>query len=207
MPIMMHNLDDIALDALREVGNIGTGNAMTALATLVDQRVDMTVPKVGIVPLAQFTRMAGGPESVAAGIYMSVTGDAPGHVAFLLPLPSACHLADQLLGKPLGTTVSLEEMECSALMEIGNILASSYLTALYDLTGLNLFSSPPAIAIDMTADILAAIATAFESLEDQALTIVTHIGAQYAHIEGFFIYVPEPGSLSIMLRALQIEVE
>src|SRR5579883_230705 len=93
------NLNDISLDVLREVGNIGAGNAMTALATMVDHRVDMSIPQVGIVPLSKFTEMAGGSEAVAVGVYMPVTGDAPGHVAFLLPERSACHLTDQLLGR------------------------------------------------------------------------------------------------------------
>src|SRR5579883_3108659 len=154
MATTLENLDALRLDALKEVGNIGAGNAMTALATMIDQTVDMSVPRVGIVPLGEFAQMAGGPESLAAGVYMPVAGDAPGHVAFLLPAESAFRLADQLLGRPVGTTTSFEDLEFSALMEVGNILASSYLVAIGDMTGLNLLSSPPAIAIDMTAAIL-----------------------------------------------------
>lgn len=205
MTTTLENLNPVCLDALREVGNIGAGNAMTALATMVDNTVDMTIPRVGIVPLAEFAQMAGGPEAVAVGVYMPVAGDAPGHVAFLLPEPSACRLVDQLLGKPIGTTTNLKELEFSALMEVGNILASSYLVAICDLTGLNLLSSPPAIALDMTAAILSTIASAFASLEDHALTIVTHIGEEFGSIEGFFIFIPEIGSLSTILRALQME--
>ena len=77
--------NEICLDALREVGNIGLGNAMTALSTMIDQGVDMSVPRVGVVPLSQFAEMAGGEESVAACIYMPVEGEVSGHVAFLLP--------------------------------------------------------------------------------------------------------------------------
>lgn len=205
MASAMQDLSEITLDALREVGNIGAGNAMTALAAMLDQTVDMSIPRVGLVPLAEFAQMAGGPESVAVGVYMPVDGDAPGHVAFLLPEACACRLADHLLYRAPGTTTDLDEMACSALMEIGNILASSYLVALSDLTGLTLLSSPPAIALDMTAAILGAVAAAFASLDDQALTIVTHIGKEEAAVEGFFIYIPEPGSLSVMLRALNME--
>ena len=198
-------LNDIRMDTLKEVGNIGAGNAMTALATMVNHKVEMSIPRVGIVPLSEFAQMTGGPESLAVGIYMPVDGEAPGHVAFLLPDLSACRLADQILGQPLGTTTMLGEMEISVMMEVGNILASSYLVAIGEMTGLNLLSSPPAIAIDYTAAILSTIATAFATLEDQALTIVTHIGEEAGTIEGFFIYIPEPGSLSIILRALKME--
>lgn len=205
MTTTTQNLNDISIDVLREVGNIGAGNAMTALATMVDHRVDMSIPQVGIVPLSKFTEMAGGPEAVAVGVYMPVTGDAPGHVAFLLPERSACHLTDQLLGREIGETQQLEEFECSALVEVGNILASSYLVAICEMTGLNLYSSPPVLARDMTAAILSTIAAAFAPEDDQVLTIVTQIEESFGTVDGFFIYVPEHGSLAVILNALQLE--
>jgi chemotaxis protein CheC len=197
--------NEIAISALHEVGNIGAGHAMTALAALVGQRVVMDVPEVGIVPLRQFPQMLGGVEETSVGVYMPVTGEAPGHVAFLWSHGNACRLADHLLDRSLGGTTILEEMECSALMEVGNILTSSYLTAISEMTGLTLLTAPPVIAVDMTAAILSAIATEFVSLENEALTITTHIGKSFGKIDGFFIYIPEPDSLSVLLRALQVD--
>lgn len=205
MSLTLQNLNADCLDALREVGNIGAGNAMTALATMVDHRIDMSVPQVGIVSLGEFSQMAGGPEAPAVGVYMPVTGDAPGHVAFLLSEESACHLTDELLGRELGTTADLGEIERSALTEVGNIMASSYLVAICEMTGLNLYSSPPALAVDMTAAILSTIAVAFASLEDQALTVTTQMQEGGGKVDGFFIFIPESGSLSAILHALQME--
>ena len=169
-------LNPICLDALREIGNIGLGNAMTALATMIDQGVDMAVPHVSVISLGQFAHLVGGEETVSACIYMPVEGDAPGRVALFLPDAGARHLADCLLGQAGGTTQEFDEIVCSALMEIGNILASTYLVAIGDMTGLSLLSSPPAFAVDMTAAILASIAGTFEEDDEQALTIVTRIG-------------------------------
>ena len=204
MPVTTQTLTELHRDVLREVGNIGAGNAMTALATLVDRRVDMSVPQVGIIPLAEFTRIAGGPEALAAGIYMSVEGDAPGHVAFVVPEVSALRLADYLMYRSPGEVVEFGEMERSALMEVGNILASSYLTALCELTGLRLYICPPALALDMTAAILSTIAAEFAFLEDKAVTIVTQIREGDKVLDGYFIYIPETDSLSVLLRALNI---
>jgi chemotaxis protein CheC len=204
MAVTMDNLNDLYTDVLREVGNIGAGHAMTSLATLVDRKVDMSVPCVGIVPLSEFARMAGGPESLSAGVYMRVEGDAPGHVAFILPEAAALRMVDHLLGRSCGETAELGELECSALMEAGNILASSHLVATGELTGLNLLSCPPAFAFDMTAAILSSIAVTLASLEDQAVTIVTHIMEDEGTLEGYFIYIPEPDSLSVILRALNM---
>ena len=189
---------DICLDAMREVGNIGLGNAMTALSTMIDQGVNIAIPQVDVVPLPTFAGMMGGAESVSACIYMPVEGDAPGHVAFFLPEACARCLADHLLGQPEGTTQALDELACSALMEVGNILASTYLVAIGSMTGLNLLSSPPALAVDMTAAILASLATAIAGDEDAAFTILTRVGDAGDCIEGFFLYMPEPGSLATL---------
>lgn len=206
MAMTIDEMNELSVSALKEIGNIGAGNAMTALATMLDHQVDMSVPQVGIVPLNKFAEMAGGADTISVGVYMPVEGDAPGHVAFLWPETAACHLADQLLGKPIGTTQSLEELDFSALTEVGNILASSYLVAIGEMTGLNLLSSPPAICRDMTAAILSEIAAAFSTVDDKALTITTHIGEEYGSVDGNFIYIPEPGSLKTMLHALQLDI-
>ncbi len=195
------------MDALREVGNIGLGNAMTALATLLDRGVNMGVPDVSVISLAQFAHIAGGDESVSACIYMPVDGDAPGRVALFLPLDGARHLVDCLMGLEAGTTLEFDEIADSALMEIGNILASTYLAAIGDMTGLSLLSSPPALAIDMTAAILASIAGTLEEDEERALTIVTGIGDPGGALSGFFLYVPDQASIGTLLSALGLEDE
>ena len=198
--------NEIALDMLREVGNIGAGNAMTALATMVNRKVGMSVPHVGIVQLSDFAQMTGGAEALAVAVYMQVDGDAPGHVAFLWSFAHACLLVDAVLQREDGTTQQLDELERSVLMEVGNILASSHLVATCELTGLELFSSPPGIAIDMTAAILSTIASAFASMEDHAVTIASHIGHGANVVEGYFLFIPESGSLNIMLRALNMDI-
>lgn len=202
---MTMTLDAIHLDALKEVGNIGAGHAMTSFATMLDRMVNMSVPRVGIMHLDEFIRVAGGVENRTVGVYMPVDGDAPGHISFLLPYDVACSVADSLLGLPIGTTTEFDEMTASVFMEVGNILASSFLVALCEMTGIELRSSPPALAIDMTASILSAVASVFADMEEDIVTIVTEIEEIFGVVEGYFIYVPEPGSLSVILRALGLE--
>lgn len=197
-----HELD---LSALREVGNIGAGNAMTAFAEIVDQRVRMSVPTVDIVPIGRFAEISGGPSAATVGVYMRVSGEASGHVAFLWPETSAFRLAEQLLQCAPGEVLELGELERSALMEVGNILASSYLVAIGNLTGLQLLASPMAIAVDMSAAILSEIGVEVAMVADEAFIIVTHIGEAIDNVEGCFIFIPESGSLPLILRALQVE--
>jgi chemotaxis protein CheC len=195
----------IGLSALREAGNIGAGNAMTALAAMVHERVGMSVPSVGIIPIGQFTEIAGSADALTVGVFLGVEGDATGHVALLWPYASALVLADRLIERPSGCTQVLDELECSALMEIGNILASTYLVALSNLTGLRLASTPPAIAVDAAAAILCAIGAEVASDSDETFLIVTQIGGDDDEVRGSFLFIPELNSLQPILRALRVE--
>lgn len=198
-------VNEVQADALREVANIGMGNAVTALVSMTGQNFTMSIPAFGIVAMSSFESVTGDPEALSAAVYMPVEGDVAGHVAFLFPFKSACELADMLLYLPFGTTSELGELECSALMEVGNILVSSFLNALSDMTGLFLPASPPGIAIDMTAAILASIAAASPSLGDHALTIMTHLEDCEQPVEGVFVFIPEPDSLPVLFKTLGLE--
>lgn len=202
MAVVSKQLSEIHIDALREVANIGTGNAITALAELTGREFKMTVPAFGAMALSVCENLFGDLESLSVSVYMPVEGDVGGHVAFIFPFAGACELADFVLGHPAGETQALGEMECSALMEVGNIIIASFLNALAELTDLSLPSSIPGIAVDMTAAILASLAAASPELGDHALTISTRLVGQEEPIEGVFLFIPEPVSLPVLFDAL-----
>ena len=123
-------LNPIQLDALTEIGNIGAGHAATVLSQLLGERINITVPRINIVPLASASEIVGGPEVVVVGIYLRVFGDAPSSILFVFPRQAAMQLVDILVGRNPGTTNLLREYEQSALKEIGNILTGAFLYAL-----------------------------------------------------------------------------
>jgi len=192
------------MDALREIGNIGAGNAATALSQLLNQRIDMTVPRVSVLPLEQVPDVLGGPENIVAGIFLRVLGNAPGSVMFMLPRSSALVLADMLIGKEIGTTKILNDIDQSALKEIGNILAGSYLNALSILTNLTLLPSVPALAFDMLGAILSVVLAELGQVGDFALVIETEFAEANKEVKGHFFLIPDPGSLSIILKAIGV---
>ena len=124
-------LSELQLDVLREIGNVGAGNSATALSRLIQRRIEMNVPHVALVPIEDVPEFVGGPELVVVGIFLRVYGKAPSNILFLIPQESAFALVDTLLGRERGDTHELDAMDESALMEIGNILAGSYLNAFY----------------------------------------------------------------------------
>lgn len=196
------NLSSLQLDALREVGNIGAGNAANALSLMLNKKVDITVPQVKVVPLEEVPDTLGGPENIVVGILLRVEGPAPGSVMFLLPQNQAFELVDMLMMREKGSTQAFAEMEQSALKEIGNILTGSYLNALSYFTKLTLQPSVPAVARDMLGSILSIVLAEIGQFSDYALLIETEFLDGEDGITSQFFLVPEPDSLPILFQAL-----
>ncbi|MBQ8699676.1 MAG: chemotaxis protein CheC [Schwartzia sp.] len=197
-------LSPVQLDALREIGNVGAGNSATALSQIINHRIDMNVPQVSIVPITDVPDLVGGPDVMVAGVFLRVYGAAPSNILFLLPQDSAFYLVDMILGKPHGETKTLDFMDESALMEIGNILAGAYLNALFNLTKLSLLPSIPALAMDMAGAILSVVLIQLGQMGDHALVIETEFQADEDGIKGHFFLVPDPGSLDTILTAVGV---
>ncbi|WP_312560165.1 chemotaxis protein CheC, partial [Anaerospora sp.] len=129
----------------------------------------------------------------------------PGSILFLLPRDSAFYLVDMLMGRGQGATTSLNSMDESALMEIGNILAGAYLNALSHFTKLTLLPSIPALAIDMAGAILSVILIQLGQMGDHALVIETEFTTEADGVKGHFFLIPDPGSLSTILAAIGVK--
>lgn len=198
-------LSDMQLDVLQEIGNVGAGNSATALSRLIKHRIEMNVPRVALVPIEDVPEFVGGPELVVVGIFLRVYGKAPSNILFLIPRDSAFALADTMCGREVGTTTTeLSPMDESALMEVGNILAGSYLNAFYSFTGISMLPSVPALAVDMAGAILNVVLVQLGEMGDHALLIETNFVADDRSIKGHFFLVPDPGSLSSIMNAVGV---
>lgn len=204
---LFHHNAEFKMDVLREVGNIGAGNAATALSRLLDKKVDMMVPTVSILPFEQIADKVGGSEAVVVAVFLRVEGDVPGNMFFIMSLEQAKHLLNLLLGIEMTEGKAYTEMEMSTLCEIGNILAGSYLTSLADLTGLNLQPTVPAVAVDMAGAILSHGLLQFGVMGDDALLIDTTFLEGDRKAEGHFFFIPDPESFAQLFRALGVPIE
>ncbi len=200
-----YDLSPIQLDALREIGNVGAGNSATALSQIINKRIDMNVPKVALVPIEAVPDLVGGPDAIVVGVFLRIYGRAPGNVLFLMPQKSAFYLVDTLMGREHGTTKTLDFMDESALMEIGNILSGAYLNAFFSFTHISMLPSIPALAMDMAGAILNIILVQLGQMGDQAMVIETEFLAEDDGISGHFFLVPDPGSLGILIEAVGVE--
>lgn len=200
------------LDVLKEVGNIGAGNAATALSKLLNKFIEMKVPSVRIVSFQEITELVGGTDTVVAAIFLRLEGDAPGNMFFLVPIDEAEQLIHRLVGDDTFQLSSppYEEIGLSAFQEVGNILAGSYLSALSDFTKLNLQPSVPALSIDMAGAILSYGLIELSQIGDYAIVIdteITELNRKSEHSNGHFFLLPDPDSFSEIFNALGVDVD
>ncbi len=204
MSISFDELNNIQMDVLREIGNIGAGNAVTSLAKMIDKKVDMAVPEVKILGFDRVSQILGGEEIIVVGILLNVTGDITGNMMFILDINAARKLINILLGSNDETNLNFNELELSALKEIGNILTASYLSALAGLTNLKILPSVPELAIDMAGAILSVPAIEFGKVGDSVLYIETEFSEGITRVFGDFLLIPDVESYEILLRALGV---
>ena len=202
--LSMESLTTQYFDVLKEIGNIGAGNATTALATMLQCKVDMKVPQVRMMEFKDVGALLGGQEQELAGAYLSVEGDITGSILFLVQKEVALHLVSKLMGGMGGDEFG--EMERSAFKEISNIVTGSYLNALSTMTNMCIYPSIPDLAIDMAGAILSVPAIEFGIMGDKILLIQSQISDEI-EMDGFFVMIPDMESYAKILRALGIPIE
>ena len=192
------DFNDMQIDALREVANIGAGNAATALSQLLQMKIDMTVPSVNIDKFNEiFNKLDG--EKLAVGILVRVLCDIPGNILFIFDKSAAVNMINKLLKKEGN---QIDEFGNSVLCEIGNIISSSFINAIAKFTNLNILPSVPAINYDMVGAILSSTFIESNQFDDFVLDIEANFFQENKKIEGHFYYIPKPGSLEKILNSV-----
>ena len=187
---------DLQLDALRELANIGSGNASTALSSMLGRSVDIAVPSAEALRFADAVASAGPAEAEVCGIVLGIGGDMDATVLLLVP-PSDADALCRLLGvDPEG------ELALSALGEIGNVVGTSYINALVAMTGMAIEPTPPATATDMLAAIVQTVLAGHAHAGDIALVLDSDLRVAGEDCSISFLLVPDQGGVDELLRRL-----
>lgn len=203
---MESNSNQMVLDVLREIGNIGAGNAATALSSMINKKVDMSVPKVNVLSLSEVPGILGGEENKVVGIFFKLVGEVEGTIMFVVTTESAKILVDFIAP---GMDLDIEsEFGVSALREIGNILSGSYISSLCGLTNLDIQISTPSLSLDMAGAILSVPAIEFGMIGDTVLIIQNDFfdDVTSKNIEGYFFLIPDEDSFNVLLKSLGLSV-
>ena len=199
----LNELSEHQLDALREVGNIGTGNAITALSKFINKNIDMNIPESKFIDITKFTEELGGPESIVTSIYLEIKGDLTGDAMFVFSKEGAFELVDIMMGRETGSTTEFTEMTQSAFTELSNILTGSFLSALSNMLEVQTLPSVPHTATDMAQSLLDFVLAKIGNYADQLFCVKTKINVEGHHINGDFLVVFDKPSLNKMLEILE----
>ncbi len=205
----INNLDDlnpIHMDVLREIGNIGSGSAATALSGLLAAPVDISVPCVKCLDFAQTIEFMGGAEELVIGLMLRFEGDISGLILYILKTEFAQKVINAFYSKEIESLMDMDDMDKSAICEIGNIMAGSYVNAIADLTGMTIDISVPDICVDMAGAILSVPAIQYASLGDKVLFIDDNFKISSGSIKSNMILIPEMDSLGKLFGKLGIEI-
>lgn len=196
------SMDDLEFDVLTEIGNIGAGNATTALSQLINTRIDMRVPQVRLLSFAELAEIIGGAETLVAGILLNLEGDINGSMLFVLERNDAKMMVQQLTGFGQPGETEFTDLDKSALQEVGNIISGAYLSAISSMTNLMISVSVPSLAFDMAGAILSVPAIEFGKMGDTALLIESQFKDLDVDISGYFILIPTVESYARILKSL-----
>ena len=196
-------LNELQKDALKEVGNIGAGHAATALSQLLNTKINLTDPRIDVIKFRDLATRVGHENRVIAGLHMYVRGEAPGQMVVIFDREQALDFVNVFIKRIIGDIQVFDSIVDSTLKELGNIIAGSYLTAIIQLTGINLLPSVPTLSY---GTIQAAFRTLMSILPDQDVFLIeSSFLDKEKQVSGQFILIPETGSLGPLLSVFGVE--
>ena len=198
------DLNDMQIDVLREVGNIGSGNATTALSSMVGKMIDIQVPSVKVLGFNDALEEVGGAEKIIAGILIRINGDVDGMIMFLFEQNLIALIVETFFGSAPQDILNLNEAEMSALNEMGNIMAGSYVNAISQLAGMTIDVEPPVMTIDMLGAIMSVPAIEMGEMGDQLLFIDNNMVIDSTSIQSKMLLLPTIDSLDHLLGKLGV---
>lgn len=200
------DLNEIQMDVLREIGNIGSGNAASALATMLARQVNISVPTVRILDYGQVVEELGGPEQMIVGLLLSLEGDVKGMIMFLLHQNFANMTLGALMGEDIPEDAEMDEMAYSAIQEVANIMAGSFVNAISEMTGLTINITVPSMCVDMLGAILSVPAIHYANISDKIVFIQDEFKSQELHAPNHVLLIPDVESLGKIMTNLGIEL-
>ena len=201
------NYDDLTsleIDTLREIGSIGTGNAATALSQMLGRSVRITLPEVRIMGYNEAIEWIGGPEAITAGVLVRIGGQMNGIMLAVQSLDFVNLVLDSTLEQQIDSYEQLEELERSALSEVGNIMISTFINALSGLADITLELTVPSISVDMQGAILAVPMAEYGGQTDYLMTIGGNFVCDGREVPCRLLLSPDIRSLNFLLRKLGV---
>jgi len=199
-------LNDVHMDVLREIGNIGAGNAASSLAMMLSDEISISVPTVRILDYEKVMEELGGAEQMVVGMLICLDRDVKGMIMFLLHQEFANKLLSTLLGVEPPESGEMDEMAYSALQEVANIMAASYINAIASMADFTIDLSVPSMCVDMLGAVLSVPTIHFANISDKMILIEDKFSGQDLEAPNHVLLIPDVESLEKIMNKLGIEL-
>ena len=202
----LEEFSDMEFDVLKELSNIGAGNATTAVSTMMNLKMNMSIPVIKFLEFKELAEVIGGAENIVVGILLGLQSDLDGMMMFIMDRHSAVQVINTILsmnGAPtMDESSDFDEMDLSVLQELGNIIAGAYLSAISTMTNLVITATVPYLSVDMAGAILSVPAIEYGKVSDKALLIQSQFNDEGLKVDGYFILVPTLESFEKIFTSL-----
>ena len=199
------DINDMHIDVLKEIANIGSGNAASSLSRMLDHTVNISIPYIGIKGFNEAYDTFGGADSIMVGTLLFLSNDLQGMIMFLLPVEVACDLVNMLMYTDIKDYCEIDEMGFSAINEISNIMSASFVGALADMSGLSIDISPPEATLDMLGSIMSVPSIYFAKMSDSLLLIQNEMEISGEKTRAGVLLFPDIPSLEKLMKSLGID--
>lgn len=198
-------INAVEIDVIKEIGSIGNGNAATALSSLLDTKVEMSLPEVAIMEFNAAMNHMGDPEEVVAGVLVEMSGEVQGIMLFILTQDFADEILKRMLKKENVDFMALNEIDASVLTEVGNIMISSFINAMSRLTNVNIALSVPQMAVNMLGGILSLPISVMGAHSDRIMMINAGFKVDKKELHSNMLLLPDVESLNVLMKKLGVD--
>ncbi len=198
-------MNALELDILKEIGSIGGGNAATALSSMLNAKVNMALPEVQILGFNEAMSHLGDPEELVAAIFVEMSGELGGIMLFILTKEFSDEVLHRMLGKSSPEFLAMEEIDSSVLSEIGNIVISSYITAMSSLIGIQVELSVPQFGVNMLGGIMSVPIAMMGQHSDRIMMTTGEFKIDGKALNSNMLLLPDVESLSVLMKKLGVE--
>lgn len=200
-----HDINEIHIDVLREIANIGSGNSASSLSKMLGHPVDISIPDISIKGFNETYEALGGPEAVMVGTLLMLSGSINGMMMFLLPIDVTCDMVNMLMYTDIKSHEEIDEMGFSAIGEVSNIMSASFVGAISEMTGMPIDISPPEATLDMLGSIMSVPSIYFAHVSDSLLLIQNELEIAGKKARANVIMLPDMESLVKLMKSLGID--
>lgn len=192
--------EELTHSALKEILNIGGGNAATSLSKLIKKTVRMDVPTFELMEYVEVYNNILEDDKEVKVVIMNLVGD-EGAFLYVISPDSAKELANLMYPKEVEVN---DELIDSAITELGNILINSFLNAMMRVIDVNLITSVPVLWHDYFGSILSTVYLE-EGIYDSTIIIMhNEYWSDDGKIDGSLFFIPTPDLMDTIVSKLKI---